>query len=267
MVCTTDGLGLSLYSLSLLSFQESSPSSHIAPVGLSPSKRLIKLALTGKDLASSAAENRNQTINWHPSTVQVQYSIFNFCTFTSNVATLMIAVLRFANTTGLSLLRCGERLQRSSNHSCLQLQRLFLDEVNRKILSCQNDVGACQVLIQLRGFTVYVRYCEGTTASKEPLAGGVSNMEYGWNRVSEVLQHGRSVSNDESIRLRDLTTQTLVVDVVAATAGSGSCGEFCGLGIQIGRLSANGNRHLRLLFRARMTKRRSWRLSKSICQC
>jgi PH and SEC7 domain-containing protein len=41
--------------------------------------------------------------------------------------------------------------------------------------------------------------------SKEPLAGGVSNMEYGWNRVSEVLQHGRSVSDDESIRVRDFT--------------------------------------------------------------
>lgn len=41
--------------------------------------------------------------------------------------------------------------------------------------------------------------------SKEPLAGGVSNMEYGWSRVSEVLQHGRSVSDDESIRVRDFT--------------------------------------------------------------
>lgn len=41
--------------------------------------------------------------------------------------------------------------------------------------------------------------------SKEPLAGGVSNMEYGWNRVSEVLQHGRSMSDDESIRVRDFT--------------------------------------------------------------
>jgi len=39
--------------------------------------------------------------------------------------------------------------------------------------------------------------------SKEPLAGGVSNMEYGWNRVSDVLQHGRSVSDDESVRVRD----------------------------------------------------------------
>ncbi|KAI9442110.1 hypothetical protein H4582DRAFT_2072665 [Lactarius indigo] len=39
--------------------------------------------------------------------------------------------------------------------------------------------------------------------SKEPLAGGVSNMEYGWNRVSDVFQHGRSVSDDESTRPHD----------------------------------------------------------------
>lgn len=36
--------------------------------------------------------------------------------------------------------------------------------------------------------------------SKEPLAGGVSNMEYGWNRVAEPLSHGRSVSDNESGR-------------------------------------------------------------------
>jgi len=46
--------------------------------------------------------------------------------------------------------------------------------------------------------------------SKEPLAGGVSNMEYGWNRVNEVLQHGRSVSDDESIRVRDFTDNASV---------------------------------------------------------
>jgi len=33
--------------------------------------------------------------------------------------------------------------------------------------------------------------------SKEPLAGGVSNMEYGWNRVSEPYDHGRSLSDSE----------------------------------------------------------------------
>jgi PH and SEC7 domain-containing protein len=32
--------------------------------------------------------------------------------------------------------------------------------------------------------------------SKEPLAGGVSNMEYGWNRVANPLHHERSMSND-----------------------------------------------------------------------
>jgi hypothetical protein len=32
--------------------------------------------------------------------------------------------------------------------------------------------------------------------SKEPLAGGVSNMEYGWNRVTDAL-NGRSVSDDQ----------------------------------------------------------------------
>lgn len=41
--------------------------------------------------------------------------------------------------------------------------------------------------------------------SKEPLAGGVSNMEYGWNRVSDVFQHGRSQSDDESARAQDYT--------------------------------------------------------------
>ncbi|THV05069.1 hypothetical protein K435DRAFT_713604 [Dendrothele bispora CBS 962.96] len=35
--------------------------------------------------------------------------------------------------------------------------------------------------------------------SKEPLAGGVSNMEYGWNRVLDPV-HGRSVSDSESMR-------------------------------------------------------------------
>jgi PH/SEC7 domain-containing protein len=35
--------------------------------------------------------------------------------------------------------------------------------------------------------------------SKEPLAGGVSNMEYGWNRVVDGA-HGRAQSDDESVR-------------------------------------------------------------------
>ena len=36
--------------------------------------------------------------------------------------------------------------------------------------------------------------------SKEPLAGGVSNMEYGWNRVAEPYTRGRSHSDTESTR-------------------------------------------------------------------
>ncbi|KAK2463293.1 hypothetical protein APHAL10511_004948 [Amanita phalloides] len=39
--------------------------------------------------------------------------------------------------------------------------------------------------------------------SKEPLAGGVSNMEYGWNRISEPHVYGRAVSDDESARDAD----------------------------------------------------------------
>lgn len=41
--------------------------------------------------------------------------------------------------------------------------------------------------------------------SKEPLAGGVSNMEYGWNRVSDDLIHTRSQSDSESFREPDFT--------------------------------------------------------------
>jgi PH and SEC7 domain-containing protein len=36
--------------------------------------------------------------------------------------------------------------------------------------------------------------------SKEPLAGGVSNMEYGWNRVADLASHGRSMSEDQNPR-------------------------------------------------------------------
>ncbi|KAF5385740.1 hypothetical protein D9615_002519 [Tricholomella constricta] len=36
--------------------------------------------------------------------------------------------------------------------------------------------------------------------SKEPLAGGVSNMEYGWNRVADPYSHGRSQSDTESVK-------------------------------------------------------------------
>lgn len=36
--------------------------------------------------------------------------------------------------------------------------------------------------------------------SKEPLAGGVSNMEYGWNRVADPHPHARSQSDVDSIK-------------------------------------------------------------------
>jgi PH/SEC7 domain-containing protein len=39
--------------------------------------------------------------------------------------------------------------------------------------------------------------------SKEPLAGGVSNMEYGWSRISDV--HARSVSDNDLAREFDRT--------------------------------------------------------------
>lgn len=39
--------------------------------------------------------------------------------------------------------------------------------------------------------------------SKEPLAGGVSNMEYGWNRVSDPPEQLRSMSDNESSRTVD----------------------------------------------------------------
>ncbi|KAI0305683.1 hypothetical protein B0F90DRAFT_1815266 [Multifurca ochricompacta] len=56
--------------------------------------------------------------------------------------------------------------------------------------------------------------------SKEPLAGGVSNMEYGWNRVSDVLQHGRSLSDDESARMHDYT------DTMSVRSGRSSHSRF-----------------------------------------
>lgn len=40
--------------------------------------------------------------------------------------------------------------------------------------------------------------------SKEPLAGGVSNMEYGWNRIPD--PHSRSQSDGESTRDSDATS-------------------------------------------------------------
>lgn len=39
--------------------------------------------------------------------------------------------------------------------------------------------------------------------SKEPLVGGVSNMEYGWNRVLDTLHRGRSASEDVNAKDSD----------------------------------------------------------------
>jgi len=39
--------------------------------------------------------------------------------------------------------------------------------------------------------------------SKEPLAGGVSNMEYGWNRVLDPPEQARSISDDDASRIVD----------------------------------------------------------------
>lgn len=56
--------------------------------------------------------------------------------------------------------------------------------------------------------------------SKEPLAGGVSNMEYGWNRIADPYKHGRSQSDDESVRDRDYS------DAVSIRSGRSSRSKF-----------------------------------------
>ncbi|KAH9931131.1 uncharacterized protein BXZ73DRAFT_90208 [Epithele typhae] len=45
--------------------------------------------------------------------------------------------------------------------------------------------------------------------SKEPLVGGVSNMEYGWNRVVEPVARVRSVSEDDYSSFRDTDNQSV----------------------------------------------------------
>jgi PH/SEC7 domain-containing protein len=81
--------------------------------------------------------------------------------------------------------------------------------IDARLQETANHVGSLQLAHSLTHELVneWVQTCNYWAArqSKEPLAGGVSNMEYGWNRVSEVLQHGRSASDDESIRVRDFT--------------------------------------------------------------
>ena len=56
--------------------------------------------------------------------------------------------------------------------------------------------------------------------SKEPLAGGVSNMEYGWNRVSDDPIHTRSQSDSESTREHDYT------DALSVRSGRSSRSRF-----------------------------------------
>lgn len=52
--------------------------------------------------------------------------------------------------------------------------------------------------------------------SKEPLSGGVSNMEYGWNRVADVYGNGRSLSQTEIQRESELA------DTVSVRSGKSS---------------------------------------------
>ncbi|KXN90627.1 PH and SEC7 domain-containing protein C11E3.11c, partial [Leucoagaricus sp. SymC.cos] len=47
--------------------------------------------------------------------------------------------------------------------------------------------------------------------SKEPLAGGVSNMEYGWNRVMDPFAHGRSASHNDTSRDPVDSTDTMSI--------------------------------------------------------
>jgi PH/SEC7 domain-containing protein len=56
--------------------------------------------------------------------------------------------------------------------------------------------------------------------SKEPLAGGVSNMEYGWNRVEDPVTHGRSTSDTESVREQDYS------DAMSVRSGRSSRSRF-----------------------------------------
>ncbi|KAF9461278.1 hypothetical protein BDZ94DRAFT_822072 [Collybia nuda] len=58
--------------------------------------------------------------------------------------------------------------------------------------------------------------------SKEPLAGGVSNMEYGWNRVADPYPHARSQSDGESIKEGTLDHS----DAVSVRSGRSSRSKF-----------------------------------------
>jgi hypothetical protein len=56
--------------------------------------------------------------------------------------------------------------------------------------------------------------------SKEPLAGGVSNMEYGWNRVIDSAPHSKSISHGESYKDTD------PFDSVSVRSGKSSRSKF-----------------------------------------
>ncbi|KAF7376130.1 Sec7-like domain belongs to guanine nucleotide exchange factors [Mycena sanguinolenta] len=56
--------------------------------------------------------------------------------------------------------------------------------------------------------------------SKEPLAGGVSNMEYGWNRLDDSGAHGRAHSTDNSSEAPDVS------DVMSVRSGRSTRSKF-----------------------------------------
>ena len=56
--------------------------------------------------------------------------------------------------------------------------------------------------------------------SKEPLAGGVSNMEYGWNKVVDIYGHGRSRSQS------DLSGEPEILDSVSVRSGKSTRSKY-----------------------------------------
>ncbi|KAF8798741.1 hypothetical protein BYT27DRAFT_7177517 [Phlegmacium glaucopus] len=56
--------------------------------------------------------------------------------------------------------------------------------------------------------------------SKEPLAGGVSNMEYGWNKVMDIYGHGRSHSSN------DLPGEPDIPDTISVRSGKSTRSKY-----------------------------------------
>lgn len=56
--------------------------------------------------------------------------------------------------------------------------------------------------------------------SKEPLAGGVSNMEYGWNKVMDIYGHDRSRSQS------DLSAEPDISDTVSVRSGKSTRSKY-----------------------------------------